>query len=160
MKKSVVLYYSLGGSTKKIAELIASETSSDIFAIEPVKEIKSKGFIKYIVAGWSVMTGKKPPIKKISADLSKYDLIFLGGPVWASSYTPPINTFISNIDVSGKDIAYFCCNLGESKEVKDKVRNLIEPNNNLVEYIECINVKLNYNNIKKNVVNWTKKLTK
>ena len=44
----------------------------------------------------------------MKADLSKYETIFIGYPVWFGTYAPPIATFLANNDLSGKTIVPFC----------------------------------------------------
>ena len=160
MKKSVVVYYSFEGSTKKIAELIAKTTNSDIIVIEPLKELKSKGFSKYIWGGKDVVMGKKPPIKSIDTNFNDYDLIFLGSPTWVSTYAPPVKTFIDELKVSGKDIAYFYSHEGGHKKVVENTALAIEPKNNLIAFIDCMNVKTDYAKLEQNVMDWAEELTK
>ena len=49
-----------------------------------------------------------PEIQPIKADLSQFDIIFLGYPVWFGTYAPPVNAFLSQTDLSGKKIVPFC----------------------------------------------------
>ena len=46
----------------------------------------------------------------------KYDLIIIGTPIWAGTYTPPIKTFLSENDLSRKAIAIYACNSGGEAE--------------------------------------------
>ncbi|MBQ5458818.1 MAG: hypothetical protein IIT61_08880, partial [Bacteroidales bacterium] len=52
--------------------------------------------------------GILPEIKPIAADISKYDVVFIGFPVWFGTYAPPISTLLENADLSGKKIVPFC----------------------------------------------------
>ena len=52
--------------------------------------------------------GVLPEITPVQADLSKYDVIFIGFPVWFGTYAPPIATWLNSVDLSGKKVALFC----------------------------------------------------
>lgn len=69
-----------------------------------------------------------PTINPVKADLSKYDVIFLGYPVWFGTYAPPVITFLNGADLSGKKIVPFCTfgSGGLESSVKDLVAT--EPN--------------------------------
>jgi flavodoxin len=115
--KSLVVFYSLEGDTKFIAETISKELGAEIAEIQPVKQIPTSGFRKYLWGGKQVMFKDKPDIEPINVDLSKYDLIILGTPVWASRFAPVFNTFLENNKIEDKKIALFCCH-GGGKEGK------------------------------------------
>ena len=88
--KTLVLYYSLTGNTKMVAEEIARNVGADIEAIEEREQ------------------GVLPEIQPVQADLSKYDVIFLGYPVWFGTYAPPVITWLNSVDLSGKKVVPFC----------------------------------------------------
>ncbi|GKU23278.1 flavodoxin family protein [Clostridium folliculivorans] len=119
--RSLVIFYSLEGDTKFIAETISKELDGDIAEIKPVKQIPTGGFRKYLWGGKQVMFKDKPDIEPINEDLSKYDLIVLGTPVWASRFAPVFNTFLEKHKIKNKSIALFCCHSGgrEGKTFED-----------------------------------------
>lgn len=108
--KNLVVYYSLEGNTKLIAEFIAKEIAADIIELKPKKEFPSSGFRKYVWGGKSVIFKQKPELMNKDIDISKYDNIFLGTPVWAGTYASPFNTFLDIIAINNKNIALFACN--------------------------------------------------
>ena len=61
--------------------------------------------------------------QKIKEDLSKYDEIIIGSPVWWYSITPPIRTFLMEENLTGKVIRPFATNAGwlgrTFKEIED-----------------------------------------
>jgi len=96
--KSLVVFYSLTGNTKLIAEKIASATGSDIVELIPVKEYKKEGVMKFAWGGFQATMKKEPDLQPINPDIlaniSTYDVIFLGSPVWAWTLSPPTRTFL------------------------------------------------------------------
>ena len=115
--RALVVFYSLEGNTKFISETINEELNGDIVEIKPLKQIPTGGFRKDLWGGKQVMFKDKPDIEPISADLSKYDLIVLGTPVWASRFASVFNTFLEKHKIENKKIALFCCH-GGGKEGK------------------------------------------
>lgn len=114
--KNLVVYYSLEGNTKLIAEFIAKEIGADIIELKPKKEFPSSGFRKYVWGGKSVIFKQKPELMNKEIDISKYDNIFLGTPVWAGTYAAPFNTFLDISTINNKNIALFACHGGGVSE--------------------------------------------
>ena len=110
-KKSLIVYYSLEGNTRFVAESISKKIGADIFALKPKKEIKSKGFMRYIWGGREVILKKKPELTSLP-DISKYDTIYLGSPIWADLYAPPIRTLLDKFDFKNKKLILFMCHSG------------------------------------------------
>lgn len=112
--KTAIVYYSLEGNTQYVADKIAAilkETCEiDILRIEPEKAYPNKGFKKFFWGGKSAVMAETPTLQLYEFDAAQYDRIILGTPVWASTFTPPIRTFINeNPAVKEKQIAVFTC---------------------------------------------------
>ena len=115
MSNVLVAYFSASGVTKSIAEKIANENDYDIFEIVP-EEIYTPEDLDWTdknSRSTIEMNDKsfRPPIAE-SCDVSGYDIVAIGFPVWW--YTAPtiINTFIESADLSGKTIKAFCTSGG------------------------------------------------
>ena len=108
--KTAIVYYSMSGNTKYAAEKIAQELNGDCIQLEPVKAYPSQGAKKYIWGGKSAMMGEKPSLKPYEFHEDQYDRIILATPVWASSFAPPVRTFIAeHPGISNKKIAALIC---------------------------------------------------
>ena len=94
--KSLVIFYSFEGNTKLMAENIAQTAEADVLELKPKKEIQSKGFMKYFWGGKAAMMKEKPELLPFDKNIQDYDLIFIGTPVWAWTYSPPLNSFFSS----------------------------------------------------------------
>jgi len=106
--KILVTYYSQTSNTKAVAEEIAKKLDADIEEIVAVNPYDGD-FNATIERGLKELEqGILPEIKPIAADISKYDVVFIGFPVWFGTYAPPISTFLENADLSGKKIVPFC----------------------------------------------------
>ncbi len=78
MSKSIILFYSFEGTTKKVAEYLSEKLNTPGEEIRPINNLKAKGFSKYSIGGGQVIMKKKPELMLIEADLNKYDTIFIG----------------------------------------------------------------------------------
>lgn len=105
--KSVVIYYSLTGNTGLVAKMIAERIGADTIKLKPEKEIPTKGSSKFFLGGKSVMFNEKPKLLNEDLSLEGYDTLIIGTPIWASSFTPPINTFLSENVIKDKNIYFF-----------------------------------------------------
>lgn len=112
--KTLIVYYSMSGNVKKVAEQIAKLTGADLLALHPVKAYPDKGAKKFLWGGKSALMGDKPKLQPYTFNADRYDDIVFGSPVWASSFTPPLRTFIeeNRSALDGKRFSAFVCYLG------------------------------------------------
>lgn len=106
--KTLVLYYSLTGTTKAVADEIATRLGADVeelVCIDPYDIIFQACIARCMQEREA---GVLPEIAPVQADLSKYDVIFLGYPVWFGTYAPPVTKWLEGVDLSGKKIVPFC----------------------------------------------------
>ena len=108
--KSVVLYFSATGTTKKIAERIAKESNSDIVAIIPKEEYKKEDldYNNDCRANKEQNDSEARPEIKNTMDISKYDNIYLGYPIWWGTTPKIILTLLDTYDFTNKTIIPFC----------------------------------------------------
>lgn len=106
-----VVFYSLEGNTKLIAEKIAENLNGDMVELKPKKHYANSGFKKFLWGGKSALMKETPDLEAYDNNLD-YDLIIIGTPVWAGSFAPPIRTFIKDNNLEGKKIAMFACHAG------------------------------------------------
>jgi flavodoxin len=107
-QKVLVLYYTQTGNTKVVAEHIAGMMQADIEEIVPVNPYDGD-FAQTIERCMKEREeGVIPEIQPIKSKLSKYDVIFIGYPVWFGTYAPPVIKFLQDYDLSGKEVVPFC----------------------------------------------------
>ena len=112
--KTAVVYYSLEENTDYVAREIAKEMHADLIRLIPKKAYATKGFQKYFWGGKSVMFGEKPELEPYEFLEESYDTIIVGFPIWASSFAPPMKTFLSEHSFRNKKLAAFSCSMGGS----------------------------------------------
>ena len=108
--KPLVVYWSWSEThnTKVVAEMLKEKTGADLAVIEMVTPYPSD-FGGAAQAGQrDLAQAKAPAIKDIGIDISKYDPIYVGTPIWFSSWAPLVRTFLQNYDFTNKTVALFC----------------------------------------------------
>ena len=111
MSKILVAYFSASGKTEKVAKKLAEAISADIYEIKPE--------VKYTKADLNWMNRKsrssvemndksiRPAMIKGDIDVSEYDTVCLGFPIWWYVAPTIINTFLEAYDFAGKKIILF-----------------------------------------------------
>jgi menaquinone-dependent protoporphyrinogen IX oxidase len=90
--RTLVVYYSLGGTTRILAQAIALKLGADIQEIHaPRYAPRLWGILR---AGYDAVTGRLPPIAAPALTAGAYDLVLVGGPVWASHPATPVQAFL------------------------------------------------------------------
>ena len=116
MSKKLVAYFSASGVTAGVAEKLAKEANADIYEIKPA--------VPYTKAdlNWMDKTSRstiemsdhnsRPEIADKNANISEYDMIYLGFPIWWYIAPTIINSFLESYDFSGKKIILFATSGG------------------------------------------------
>jgi flavodoxin len=105
--KSIIIYYSYSGNTKKVTEILAEylRQKGEVEEIELTGLDEAKTFL---AQGKRALIHTRARIAPVVFDLSVYDLICLGTPVWAFAPAPAVNTYLDNCrGVEGKDVILF-----------------------------------------------------
>lgn len=116
MGKRLVAYFSAGGTTKKVAEMIANSAKADLFEIEP-KIPYTKADLDWMdqkSRSSMEMNDKKfrPEVLDTDTDFNAYDEIILGFPIWWYVAPTIMNTFLESYDFTGKKIVLFATSGG------------------------------------------------
>lgn len=92
MPKGLVIYYSLSGMTRQVAQEIARVGGWDVGEIREVKP--RKGAWAHLRSGADALFGSEPPITYAGPDPAGYDFVILGTPVWVSRIASPVRSFM------------------------------------------------------------------
>ena len=109
--RTLIVYYSLEGNTDYAAGKIAERIGADKLRLVPKDAYKDKGFAKFFYGGKSAIMKEVPALETYNIDLSEYDRVIFGFPVWAGNFTPPLRTFILDQKdaLKGKRFSAFAC---------------------------------------------------
>lgn len=141
--KALVLYYSYEGNTKFIAEAISEALNAPVIRIHPTKDLTSTGFGKYVWGGGQVVMGIKPKLEPLECNFNDYDVIFLGSPIWAGTYTPPIKTLLEDKFFIDKKVFYFYTHLGGAQNAEHRAEKVISKSNQFVGALGFLEVLKN-----------------
>ena len=134
-KRSVVVYFSVTNNTEKIAERIARLSDSDIIEIVPLEPYTDEDIDFNSTTNRAYKeqhTKQTRPLIGNDIDVSKYNKIYLGYPIWWGTNPKIILSFIDQTDLSNKEIVPFCTSGGTD------ITNSI---NELRRYKKGLNIK-------------------
>lgn len=115
-KKTLVAFFSCGGTTRKTARMVAEATNADLYEIEPE--------VPYTQADldWTNKKSRstvemndlssRPAISGEVEEMDAYDTVFVGFPIWWYVAPTIINTFLESYDFSGKTVIPFATSGG------------------------------------------------
>ena len=130
MKKELVVYFSVYGTAKLVAEEIARQTGADLTEIQPSVPYDSDRNHYHALARQTqreLEENCRPAIRNEIA-IHGYDRIYIGYPMWWYTFPMILYTFFEQYDFSGKTIIPFNTHMGaRDGDTYDTIRAL-EPN--------------------------------
>jgi len=111
-KKSLVLFYSWSGNTRRIARMIAQKTGADLRELQPEMDYPQNYDAVLSQAKEEIQRKEYPALRPIDMDWSAYDVIYLGTPNWWSTTAPPVTAFLREMMPTDKTIMPFCTHGG------------------------------------------------
>lgn len=117
----LVVYYTRTNKTKMVAEKIAQMKNADILEIIDKKD--RSGALGYIGGAISAVRNSSTPIEYDVKDLSKYDIVYLGSPVWASKPAPAIREYIEQNDFSDVNVVTFVTMMASGEKPALEIMN-------------------------------------
>lgn len=156
MGKRLVVFFSASGTTKKVAEMIASAADADIYEIMP-KQPYSKADLNWMdkKSRSSVeMSDKKfrPEISDTDVFVDQYDEIILGFPIWWYVAPTIMNTFLEKYDFTGKKIVLFATSGGSG------FGNTVSELKPSAPDAEIVEGKVFYRAAKQEIEEWVKRI--
>ncbi len=122
--KTLILYYTFGGSTQKEAERLAKEKSASLCRVKERRDRKLFG--AFIPGGFQAITRKAVRIQPIDTKLDEFDRIIIGCSVWAGYPAPVFNSMVKLLP-KGKEVELVLCSAGgETPKSEVGTRALIE----------------------------------
>ena len=105
--KILIAYYSWGGNTRFAAEEIRKITGGTLFEIKPSTAYPQDYGKCVEQAKKECRDGFKPALAGKVENFSQYQVVFVGTPNWWSTMAPPVRTFLSEYDFTGKTVIPF-----------------------------------------------------
>ncbi|MGZ3693927.1 MAG: flavodoxin family protein [Bdellovibrionota bacterium] len=104
-QKTLIVYYSRSGTTRRVAQALQRKIGGDILEIGT--KLYPEGVLGFLEAMLDAALGRAVPIVTPPARSDSYDLILLGTPVWGASLPSPMRTFLSRPLPRAKKVAFF-----------------------------------------------------
>ena len=153
MNKVLVSYFSASGVTKNVAEKLKSMLNADIFEIEPVNPYTNADL------DWTNKQSRssiemndltyRPEVKNKVSNMSEYDTVLIGFPVWWDLSPTIINTFIEENSLENKKVYVFATSGGSSVTGSLNALKNDYPNINFID-----GKRLSSNIEKDEILNW------
>ena len=116
LPKILIVYYTHTGNTEGFANQIKKLVGGDLFRIEEVNKYPPSYQDVLKVSKVEIQNDIKPPIEKLVENIDQYEIVFIGTPNWYGTMAPPVATFISSHDFSGKKIIPFTTHGGGGEQ--------------------------------------------
>lgn len=122
-RRTLVVFYSRTGTTKKIALEISEKLNCDV---EEIIDLKSRdGAMGYIGAGRDVKKGVLTKIEDPKKDPAEYDLVIIGTPVWTGSLSVPVKTYCTLMRRQIGRAAFFLTQDGDESTAFDEMTAIL-----------------------------------
>ena len=100
------------GTTEYVANMIAENVGGDLHRIETVTPYTADFDELRDVNHDEMSRNYLPELKESNLDISAYDTVFIGYPVWATDVPQAVLSFLKEYDLSGKTVIPFCTHDG------------------------------------------------
>ena len=136
--KKLFIYYSLTGNGDVVANFYKDKGYEIRKVITKCKYPKNK-FLLIMQGGFKAACNMKDKLIDFNSDITDYDKVTIASPVWFDRLSAPINSVISQIDLTNKEASFILYSAsGNGTKAKDKIKKvygleatiLKEPKNN------------------------------
>ena len=106
--KMLVVYFSATGNTKEITRLTGADLYEIVSAVPYTDEDLNYNNNECRANQEMNDASARPAIGSEAMDVSSYDTVFIGYPIWWGTMPRIINTFLDTYDLTGKTVLPFC----------------------------------------------------
>ena len=155
-QKALVVFYSHSGNTRQIAGYIHETVESDLIELETVDSYPESYDEHLAQTRREVASNYRPPLSTRIGNISEYDIIFVGYPIWVETAAPPVTTFLAGYDLSGKTVVPFCTSGTSSAEASYRLVRSLCPESTVLEGIQIR--RGTYDTAHERVVGWLQRI--
>lgn len=131
----IFIYYSLTGNGDEVANYLNTK-HYDIRKVETSETLPNNYILRIICGGYKAMINYEDKLINFNSDISSYDEIIIGTPIWNSRISSPINSVLKQIDLTGKKLSFILYSgAAKSSKSKEFIKSNY-PNANIIELIE------------------------
>ncbi len=145
--KKIFIYYSLTGNGLEIANYLKNKNIA-IRKVETKEKLPNNKILSILTGGFKAGIGYKDKLDNFDPNISEYDEVIIGSPIWNDRLSSPINTVLDEIDLVGKKLTFILYSgSGKNKKATKKINtrykdakiiNIKEPKSNKDAYKEAL----------------------
>ena len=129
--KKLFVYHSYTGNGEIVASVM-KEHGFELRKVQEKKKMPKSFFWGMMVGGFRATAGKKGKLIDYNNDISEFDEIIIGSPIWNARLTPTTNGVLANTDFTNKKVTFILYSgSGTAKKATKKINKLF-PNANII----------------------------
>lgn len=132
-KNILIVYLTRTANTEVVAQQIHQLVGGNLVEIETVNPYPSNYAEMVAQARQERDTKFKPSLKPKINNIQKYDIVFVGFPIWSTDLPAPMRSFLTEYDFSGKTVIPFCTNGGYGEGSSFKTIAQLVPQSTLLK---------------------------
>lgn len=109
---ALIVYFSHTQRTQRVAELLSEKVNGELYELVPIEPYTGTDSAISNRAIEEIESGNLPELSGDLPDISQYDTIFIGGPVWSDTVAAPILSYLASTDFNGKRVIPFSTDQG------------------------------------------------
>lgn len=156
-RKILVVYFSHTGNTRTIAGYIHDTVKSDLMEIKTVDTYTDDYDALLAQIREEVAAEYCPPLTTRIEDIASYDVVFIGYPIWVETAAPPVRSFLTAHDLSGKTVVPFCTSGTSSAEASYRLVRSLCPQSTVLEGIQIR--RGTYDTAYERILEWLQKIS-
>ena len=102
--KKLFIYYSSTGNGDEVSKYLEKEY--DIRKVNSLEPLPKSYFLSILIGGYKAMRNYKDKLDNFDSDISSYDEIVIGSPIWNDRLCSPINSVLDKINITNKKIKF------------------------------------------------------
>lgn len=154
--KVLIVYFSHTGNTRTIAGYIHDMVDSDMVELKTEDTYTDDYDMLLAQIRQEVADEYCPPLATRIENISSYDVIFIGYPIWVETAAPPVRTFLTTYDLSGKTVIPFCTSGTSSAETSYRLVRSLCPHSTVLEGIQIR--RGTYDTARERVAGWLRQI--
>lgn len=155
-RKAQIVYFSHTGNTRTIAGYIHDMVESDMVELKTEDTYTDDYDTLLAQIRQEVADEYCPPLATRIENIALYDVIFVGYPIWVETAAPPVRTFLTAYDLSGKTVVPFCTSGTSSAETSYRLVRSLCPHSTVLEGIQIR--RGTYDTARERVVGWLQQI--
>lgn len=143
--KKIFIYYSLTGNGDTIAKYLKNK-GYDTRKVETSEILPKNNILRILTGGYKAMINYEDKLINFNSDISRYEEILIGSPIWNYRLSSPINTVLKKLDLKNKKVKFI---LYSGSDKYAKINKIITSKYSNIEIINLKEPKTNNNELNK-----------